>query len=157
MAKRRRVLSTPPSSSMKQHRARKRSKLTAWTIALGALALVVIIGAAILLLGQKPALPAEVAPGEAMARYTAGALVLDVRTAAEWSQGHIANSVLIPLDELANRLEELPRGRDIIVVCHSGARSQQAAALLRQSGFARVTSLSGGLQAWESAGYPLGN
>ncbi len=156
MAKRRRVLNaTQASPTMRQHRARKRSKLTAWFVVLGALALVVLIGAAVLLLGQRPALPAEVTAAEAMAKYTAGALVLDVRTEAEWSQGHIANSKLIPLDELSNRLGELPRNRDIIVVCRSGARSQEGAAILRGAGFTRVSCLTGGLQGWVAAGYPL--
>ncbi len=156
MAKRRRILNAAAASpTMRQHRARRRSKVTAWSIGLGALALVVLAGAAVLLLGQRPAMPAELTPAEAMARYSAGALVLDVRTQAEWNQGHIANSILIPLDDLSARLGEVPRDRDIIVVCRSGARSTEGATILRQAGFTRVSCLTGGLQGWVSAGYPL--
>ncbi len=92
---------------------------------------------------------------QAFEKYRAGALFLDVRTEAEWNQGHIANSVLIPLDQLANRLSELPHDRDIVVVCWSGARSQEGTAILRAAGFARVTGLSGGLERWIAAGYPV--
>lgn len=158
MAKRRRISgATTPTASMKQHRSRQNRKRTAWWIGLGAAGLLLLVGAALLLLRPAQTLPAEVTPGEAIARYTAGALVLDVRTEAEWNQGHIGDSLLIPLDELPNRLSELPRNRDIIVVCKSGARSMEGAAILRQAGFTRVSSLIGGLQGWVAAGYPLGN
>lgn len=156
MAKRRRILNnTPASPTIRQQQARQRSKLTAWSIGFGAIALAVLIVAAVLLLRPTPALPPEVTAQEAMARYKAGALLLDVRTEAEWNQGHIADSILIPLDALSVRLGELPRDRDIIVVCRSGARSKEGAAVLRQAGFTRVTCLTGGLQSWMAAGYPL--
>lgn len=157
MAKRRRILSaTRPSPTIRQQRARQQSKLTAWSLGLGALALVVLIVAAILIFRPAPAPPAEVTAKEALARQAAGALLLDVRTQAEWDQGHIAGSTLIPLDELSYRLGELPRDRDIVMVCRSGARSKEGSAILRQAGFTRVTCLSGGLQSWAAAGYPLG-
>ncbi len=149
--------SVTATASMRQHRSRQNRKRTTWWIGIGAVGLLLLAGAALLLLRPTSGLPEEVTASQAMARYAAGALVLDVRTEAEWNQGHIAESMLIPLEELSNRLGELPRNRDIIVVCKSGARSKEAAAILRQAGFSRVTSLSGGLQGWVSAGYPLGN
>ncbi len=142
--------------SHRPHEAR-RSKLTGLWIGLG---LVVVIGAAFLLLrprSPKTALPSEVPVGQAHDLYQQGALFVDVRTQAEWDQGHLAGSILIPLDQLQDRLNELPRDKDIVVICHSGARSQQGAALLKQSGFTRVTFMTGGLQAWVAAGYPLAN
>ncbi len=158
MAKRRRILgSTPASPAIKQLHARRQSRLAAWTIGLGVVALAALIVAAVLLLRPAPAMPAEVTAQDAFARQAAGALLLDVRTQSEWDQGHIAGSILIPLDALSARLSELPRDRDIIVVCRSGARSKEGSAILRQAGFTRVGCLTGGLQSWVAAGYPLGN
>jgi rhodanese-related sulfurtransferase len=87
--------------------------------------------------------------------YEAGATFVDVRTQTEWDQGHIARSLLIPLDDLPNRLSEIPRDKDIVVVCRSGTRSKEGAAVLRQAGFTRVTCLTGGIQSWVAAGYPI--
>jgi rhodanese-related sulfurtransferase len=92
---------------------------------------------------------------QAHEEYQAGALFLDVRSQAEWNQGHIAKSLLIPLDDLPSQLDELPRDRDIVVVCRSGARSKEGAMILRQAGFSRVTCMTGGIQAWVAAGYPV--
>jgi len=55
---------------------------------------------------------------------------------------------LIPLGEIAERLDELEREQPIIVHCHSGKRSAQAARLLQQHGFAKVYNLEGGIDAW---------
>jgi rhodanese-related sulfurtransferase len=87
--------------------------------------------------------------------YEKGALFVDVRTQQEWDQGHIAGSILIPLDVLQSRMGELPRDKDIVVVCKSGARSKEGTTLLRQAGFTRVTCMTGGIQAWVAAGYPV--
>lgn len=66
------------------------------------------------------------------------ALVLDVRTRAEFGGGHVAGSLNIPLDELPRRLDELDRTRPILVCCASGIRSAQAQRLLQSSGFPEV-------------------
>lgn len=157
MAKRRRIL-TPASidSARTQPRSRHRSHRTAWFVGAG-MALIILIGGAFLLLRSAPALPAELTAMQAFEKFRAGALFLDVRTEAEWNQGHIANSLLIPLDQLSTRLSELPRDRDIVVVCRFGARSTEGAAILRGAGFVRVSWLSGGLERWIAAGYPLGD
>jgi rhodanese-related sulfurtransferase len=129
-----------------------------WTnLQIGSIAalIVVIAAGAYLLLRPRGGLPSEVQASQAYAMYQAGATFVDVRTQAEWDQGHIARSLLIPLDELPNRLNELPRDKDIVVVCRSGTRSKEGATVLRQARFARVTCLSGGLQAWVTAGYPI--
>jgi len=117
--------------------------------------LVVIAAAAYFLLRPHASLPSEVQASQAHALYEAGATFVDVRTEAEWEQGHIARSLLIPLDDLPNRLNEIPEDKDIVVVCRSGTRSREGASILRQSGFRNVTCLSGGLQAWVAAGYPI--
>ncbi|MGC9454050.1 MAG: FAD-dependent oxidoreductase [Phycisphaerae bacterium] len=72
-----------------------------------------------------------------------GALLLDVRTEAEFQRGHIDGAVNILVDELRDRLEELPRDRKLVVYCLSGIRSYYACRILRQSGFDTV-NFSGG-------------
>ncbi len=64
-----------------------------------------------------------------------GALVVDVRTPEEWERGHGPDSVLIPLDELADRLDELPKDRPLLLCCHSGGRSAHAAGWLGGQGY----------------------
>lgn len=155
MAKRRRILAQAANSPRQQPRHHRRTDRTAWWVG-GAVILIALVAGAILLL-RSPSLPAEISAAEAFGKYQAGALFLDVRTEVEWNQSHIANSVLIPLDELPDRLAELPGDRDIVVVCRSGTRSKEGAAILRNAGFTRITCLSGGLQSWVAAGYPLGN
>ncbi len=157
MAKRRQIHGyATVSPAYLQLRARQRNKLTVWWVGLG-IGLVLLVGGALLLLRAAPALPAEISTMQAFEEYREGALFLDVRSAAEWNQGHIPDSLLIPLDELPRRLSELPRDRDIVVVCKSGVRSREGAAILRKAGFTRVTGLSGGLQDWIAARYPLGD
>ncbi len=79
---------------------------------------------------------------------TAELCLLDVRLGWEYQICSLANSLLIPLQELEGRLMEVPRDKPIIVLCHHGVRSQQAAKLLIQAGFKNVFSLEGGIDAW---------
>ena len=83
--------------------------------------------------------------------------VLDVREAAEFTGplGHIEGAVLIPLGELAGRLDELQRDRPIVAVCRAGSRSAQATAILQQAGFAEVANLNGGMLRWRAEGYAV--
>ena len=74
-------------------------------------------------------------------------LLLDVRNPDEYDRCCIAGAVLIPLGELGRRLGEVPRGRDIVVYCHHGMRSLNAAAMLAQAGI-EAASLRGGIDAW---------
>lgn len=77
-------------------------------------------------------------------------LLLDVRHEVEWELGNISGALLIPLDELAQRLEELVHWRQkrVVVYCRSGVRSLRAAELLREKGFKSVHSMAGGILAW---------
>ena len=74
--------------------------------------------------------------------------LLDVRESNEFDYASIANSVLIPLNQLPQRLHELNPQQEIVVICHHGMRSQQAASYLVHSGFKNVANLSGGIDAW---------
>ena len=76
---------------------------------------------------------------EALAKRDSGAFILDVRQPEEWNEFHAPNTTLIPLDQLATRLNEVPRDRQVVVVCRSGNRSQQGRDILRNAGFEQVT------------------
>lgn len=88
-------------------------------------------------------------------RDNAGVFLIDVREPDEYAAGHIPGITLIPMGEVASRLAELPRDKEIIVTCRTGNRSGQVADLLRQQGFTNVHNMSGGIVAWEEAGYPV--
>jgi rhodanese-related sulfurtransferase len=145
-----------PSGSKKQQQYRKAhrpNQLLKW-IGLGFTAVVIII--AVILLIPKISGNAHISVAQAYQKYQLSSFFLDVRSQEEWDQVHIANSTLIPLDELQNRLSELPKDRDIVVVCLSGHRSEEGVTILRNAGFSQATCMTGGLTAWKAAGYPLG-
>jgi adenylyltransferase/sulfurtransferase len=73
--------------------------------------------------------------------------ILDVREPSEAQIAQIGGK-LIPQNDVPNRLAEIPRDREIVVHCRSGARSQKIAEFLRQVGYPRVVNLAGGILAW---------
>ncbi len=75
-----------------------------------------------------------------------GAQLVDVRTDREWAAGHLEGAVHIPVDDLGERMSELPRDRALIVYCASGARSARAASALRAANY-DVHDL-GGMSRW---------
>jgi rhodanese-related sulfurtransferase len=103
----------------------------------------------------RPALPAEVSVAEAAAKRDAGAFILDVRTPEEWNEYHVPGSTLIPLDQLSSRVAEVPKDKEVVVVCRSGNRSATGRDVLLKAGYPQVTSLAGGLTTWRSAGKPV--
>lgn len=86
-----------------------------------------------------------------------GACFLDVREArdVESLAFDVPDRLNIPLSQLPQRLSELPRDRDLIVVCLDGERSEQAAQLLRAYGFVRAVPMRGGLLLWMQRGYAV--
>lgn len=98
----------------------------------------------------KPKFP-SITPQEAEARIQAGAMLLDVRESVEYRSGHAPGAKLISLGVLPRRLKEIPKEREILVICNSGGRSSQAATLLTKEGYT-VTNVSGGMVAWQRAG-----
>ena len=82
-------------------------------------------------------------------------VVLDVRTAKEWSEKHVEGSVNVPLNHLQERMAEVPRGRRIAIMCAGGYRSSIAASLLHQEGITNLEEMAGGLAAWEAAQLPV--
>jgi rhodanese-related sulfurtransferase len=75
-------------------------------------------------------------------------LVLDVREPWELEAARLPGTLDIPMAQVPQRLNELPRDRPIVVMCHAGARSMKVANFLAQNGFGQVTSLEGGIRAW---------
>jgi sulfur-carrier protein adenylyltransferase/sulfurtransferase len=92
----------------------------------------------------------EISPHELKQRMDAGEPfeLIDVREPFEYEIARIEGAKLIPLGEIAQRLDDLEREQPIIVHCHSGKRSAQAVRLLQQRGFAKVYNLGGGIDAW---------
>ena len=86
---------------------------------------------------------------------TGGRRILDVRRAPEWDAAHLPGSIHIPLAQLPDRLDELDRAAEWVVVCASGFRSGIAASLLERAGFTRPANGIGGMAAARSAGLAL--
>lgn len=82
-------------------------------------------------------------------------LLIDVRSSGEYYAEHVAGAHLIPLDQFAAQAADLPKDKPIILVCHSGARSAQAAGYLTRQGFEKVYNLEGGTPACARAGLPI--
>lgn len=93
-------------------------------------------------------------PGEGKRRVDAGALLLDVRNPDEWQAGHAEGAAWIPMGELAERQEELPTDREIVVICKTGGRSAQVAKALLAAGYG-AANVAGGSEAWQAAGMPI--
>ena len=74
--------------------------------------------------------------------------LIDVRQPEEHAEAAIRGSILIPLNELPQRLDEIPRGGEILVHCKAGGRSARAVAFLQQNGFPEAVNVTGGMDAW---------
>jgi phage shock protein E len=126
-------------------------RLSRWMI-LGLLLLTVVLAGC----GSKgEELPALIGPQDAQSRIDSGdsVVLLDVRTPEEFTQdGRSPDAILIPLDELEARVDELDKDDTIVVICRSGNRSQAAADILRDSGFDHVTEVEGGMRNWIAQG-----
>ena len=138
----------------KAQQRKKNNNLWIW----GVVVLVILAISAVWLTSrdtsEPSSYPREVSVEEAVAKRDAGAFILDVRQPEEWNEFHVPDSTLIPLAELASRVNELPKEQEIVVVCRSGNRSAQGRDILLDAGFAQVTSMAGGLTQWRAAGYP---
>ena len=84
----------------------------------------------------------------------AGVFLLDVREDDEWTAGHASDAVHVRLGELGARAGELPRDREVYVICRSGARSAYAAQMLAVSGLNTI-NVADGMTGWAVAGRPM--
>lgn len=81
-------------------------------------------------------------------------LIVDVRQPDEFRHVRIKGAKLIPLNEIYKRINELPKGRELVCVCDSGSRSKSAAKILAKEGFV-VFDMQGGMTAWKQAKLPV--
>jgi len=93
---------------------------------------------------------------EWVAAHRDGVHVLDVRTRGEFDGelGHVVDAQLVPIDELRDRVAEVPRDRPVIVVCQTGKRAALGSAILAKAGFPWVANLAGGMVRWRELGLP---
>ncbi len=98
-----------------------------------------------------------VGPTEAVRLMNQGAVLVDVRSQAEFDSGHILDARHVPQEEVAKAAETLKRFKEkvVVVCCESGMRSGAAARVLQAQGFTKVVNLRGGLQAWRTENLPL--
>jgi molybdopterin/thiamine biosynthesis adenylyltransferase/rhodanese-related sulfurtransferase len=98
----------------------------------------------------------EVTPQDVGALPPGGATIVDVREASEWEQGHLPDALHISKSYVEQQIEAAVPDRDapVVLYCAGGVRSLFAAQSLEQLGYTNVASMSGGFQAWKSAGLP---
>lgn len=83
------------------------------------------------------------------------AYLLDVREDDEWDAGHAPGASHLPMMDIPARLRDVPRDRDVVVVCRVGGRSGQVVNYLRRLGFENVSNLEGGMISWAASGRPM--
>jgi rhodanese-related sulfurtransferase len=101
---------------------------------------------------------ANLTPTEAVLLMNrSNAVVVDVREATEYAQGHIADAKHIPLAQLGERLKELTKYKEkpVLLHCQGGVRSAKACDLLAKQGFTKLYNLQGGINAWQQAKLPV--
>ncbi len=95
-------------------------------------------------------LPSEISVSELKRMRDRGDdfVLLDVREDDELATASLPGVTHIPMAEISGRLADVPRERDVVVMCHGGSRSARVAAYLQQNGYVRVANLAGGIDAW---------
>lgn len=73
---------------------------------------------------------------------------IDVRTPGEFQSNHIKGFKNIPLNQIASKANELVKDKEVVVICQSGMRSQQASKVFKKLGFSKITNVKGGVSAW---------
>jgi len=81
--------------------------------------------------------------------------VLDVRSDAEWAEGHIKEAIHVVVGELERHVDKVPRGKPVACVCSTGLRASLAASILKKASFPEVYNVLGGMSAWKTKDYPL--
>ncbi|MBX3084493.1 MAG: rhodanese-like domain-containing protein [Anaerolineae bacterium] len=121
------------------------------------IAIIVVIGVVVLTrTSSSVSAAAKLTPAQYQQQFGSTAtqhLLLDVRTPDEFASEHIAGAVNISVQTLPDRLSEVPRDIPVVIYCHSGNRSAQAARILSDAGYTNIYDL-GGINAWTAAGLP---
>ncbi|MDP6047845.1 MAG: rhodanese-like domain-containing protein [Candidatus Bathyarchaeota archaeon] len=82
-------------------------------------------------------------------------MVLDVRTISEYDGGHLQGAINIPVEVLTQYLSQLNKNDELLVYCRTGNRSTTAVGILRENGYDRIYHMDGGIEAWDSAKFPI--
>jgi len=96
-----------------------------------------------------------VAEAKALIEGKPDMVILDVRTPSEFDDGHIEGAINIPVDYLAERLDELSKDDELLVYCRTGNRSARAVEILDDNGFTKIFHMDAGITGWLDAGYPV--
>jgi rhodanese-related sulfurtransferase len=124
-----------------------------------AVVVVIVAVAGFIILQKAPRatapVPTAITVTQASQLRDQGAFILDVREPSEWTQFHIPGATLIPLGSLPNRLSEVPKDRQVVVVCRTGIRSAKGRDILLNAGLTKVTSMTGGMNQWQAQGLPI--
>jgi len=130
-------------------------------VAMGALAVPVALAGDPAQPASKTAAAAAVRPMsqeallQHLAQHPEHLFLLDVRTPQEFAEGHIAGAVNVPYDQIAARLAEVPKDKDVVLYCRSGRRAGIAADVLAANGYTRLSHLEGDMIAWTEKGRPV--
>ena len=100
----------------------------------------------------------EIDSSELKNRLDAGEdiVLLDIRSEAELRQGILPDSEHLPMHLIPLKIQDLPKDKDVVLYCRSGARSYHACAFLAQQGVENVINLRGGILAWARSGHEIG-
>ena len=104
--------------------------------------------------GVPSIMPADAAAAQRESGPATGPLLIDVREPDEFATERAEGAILLPISEFAERHEELPRDRPLLMICQSGSRSMSATMFLLQRGWTDVRNVDGGTTAWVKAGLP---
>jgi rhodanese-related sulfurtransferase len=129
----------------------KAKAMSKWgLVALGALAMVAVFC-------SRASADGALSPTEAatLIKEKKDLQLIDVRTPAEYADGHLAQAKLIPVQELESRLGEIDKSKPILLYCRSGHRSGNALKILLDKGYPQAKHVAGGINAWKAAGLPV--
>jgi rhodanese-related sulfurtransferase len=123
---------------------------------LAALLTLILFSVAVGCQDSTPPSVRDISQDELLESPPPGAVILDVRTDEEFARGHVPNAILIPHDQLANRLSELGSNTDapIVVYCESGKRAGMAGETLLAAGYTNVLHLDGDMRGWREHDRP---
>jgi hydroxyacylglutathione hydrolase len=106
--------------------------------------------------GRRPGTVPQITAGDLRESLAHGGVTLvDVRNLNEWEGGHIAGARHVPLGYLGDRIDDIPKTKPIVLLCHSGGRSSIGASILRSRGVEQVINLIGGIGDWHKANFPI--
>jgi rhodanese-related sulfurtransferase len=122
-----------------------------------AAAAILAVLAVVIELRQRSRGGSSVGTADAVRLQNTGALLVDVRDSSDYEAGHIIEARHIPAADIASRAESLKKFKEkpVIVYCDGGSNSATAARQLREAGFNKVVTLSGGLNSWRQENLPL--